>query len=205
MFLLLQVLRTRTDEVFYETYRRNVLTDLRHARERDARDARDARPPTTLTRPHSSSTGASASGRSLRPNPPVPPHSLEVYKTNTRSLYPHPQSQGQAINPSSSPYSLAPLASLAPLENPAGGGNVGRQGLPTLTPLSTMLHTSLRYKHSNPTLTSPDGMSICVWRGLFINVGSDDAPRSPGPSPILPPKHRTGRKVAVACNFCRCM
>lgn len=150
-----QKLRTYTDEVFFEAYKRNIVVDPR---------GQQQLPP--MARPGSS-------GHALRSNPP---HSLEGYRTHQHT---HSSHHPRALNPSSSQYSLAPL------ENPPSASS--RPNLPALTPLSTVLNPSLKYRHSNPNITSPD----------------DDAPRSPGPSPIMPPKHRTGRKVAVACNFCR--
>jgi hypothetical protein len=175
-----QTLRAYTDEVFFENYRRDLSVDSRFVR--DPQESRQQPYPLVPPEPI---------GRSLRQNPPsLPPHSLEAYKTNTRSPYPH------AVNPASSQYSLAPL------ENPPPSGNMpSRSNPPILTPLSTMLHTSLKYGH--PTL-SPDGTPIYVEENPSHAFLVDDGPRSPGPSPVQPPKHRTGRKVAVACNFCRC-
>lgn len=185
-------------------------------------------PPQPPSFPHES-----IAGPSQPPLPSLPPTSLFSYQTsNTRSIFhhhPHSHSHHHQPDhhhppPSSRTSTNTPITpseyALPPLEMPIATGSRDKMLPPSrpapLAPISAVLNPPpLKHARSAPALVSPEGkfqfsVTSILNSSLTVNNKAnpflaDEIPTSRVPSPAQPSRQRTGRKIAVACNFCRCM
>lgn len=172
-----QALRSRASAVYFEAYKR----DSTSGRGRPS-SSRSNRPPEQAHQALFPLETLGGSSPSILPS--LPPTSLFSPQSNVRSSY----QQDRIRSPSE--YALPPLEMAIVTRS-------GDQRLPAprpspLAPISAVLNPTLKHSQSAPILVSHE-------------TAPRESPRSPKTvTTLTTSRQRTGRKIAVACNFCRC-